>query len=171
MNPKLDLIQVSPTLAPSSLRNRPRRTRKRLRFTSISTADIPDSDFSDIQTAVSRRLRAAKSKRKRNIESEPSEITFESAAQPQERNATKEPENTNEHEEGTSLNSGTSQNNFSCPECGKIYTTASNLTRHRQTHRNLSDRKARKCPHCDRVYVYVSSPAYNMVTKFFECPR
>ena len=50
---------------------------------------------------------------------------------------------------------------FVCQECGKQYTTASNLTRHRQTHRSISDKTARKCPHCDRIYV--SSPAYNMV--------
>ncbi|GAB6022226.1 hypothetical protein CHUAL_006359 [Chamberlinius hualienensis] len=47
-----------------------------------------------------------------------------------------------------------------CPECGKCYSTASNLSRHRQTHRSIEDKKARKCPHCDKVYV--SMPAYSM---------
>ncbi|XP_055337339.1 transcriptional repressor scratch 1-like isoform X2 [Paramacrobiotus metropolitanus] len=59
-----------------------------------------------------------------------------------------------------------------CPDCGKCYTTASNLTRHRQTHRSISDKKARKCPYCDRIYV--SSPAYNMHVQTHvqscECP-
>lgn len=47
-----------------------------------------------------------------------------------------------------------------CPDCGKHYSTSSNLTRHRQTHRSVTDKKARKCPHCDKVYV--SMPAYSM---------
>lgn len=37
-----------------------------------------------------------------------------------------------------------------CPECGKKYSTSSNLARHRQTHRSLHDKKARRCPHCDK---------------------
>ncbi|XP_059471998.1 zinc finger protein SNAI2-like isoform X2 [Neocloeon triangulifer] len=45
-----------------------------------------------------------------------------------------------------------------CPDCGK--STSSNLARHRQTHRSLEDKKARRCPHCDKVYV--SMPAYSM---------
>ncbi|XP_062534053.1 zinc finger protein 84-like [Armigeres subalbatus] len=47
-----------------------------------------------------------------------------------------------------------------CPECGKKYSTSSNLARHRQTHRSLQDKKARRCPHCSKVYV--SMPAYSM---------
>ncbi|RWS06341.1 Transcriptional repressor scratch 1-like protein [Dinothrombium tinctorium] len=47
-----------------------------------------------------------------------------------------------------------------CPDCGKRYSTSSNLARHRQTHRSVTDKKARKCPHCDKVYV--SMPAYSM---------
>lgn len=47
-----------------------------------------------------------------------------------------------------------------CPDCGKKYSTSSNLARHRQTHRSLGDKKARRCPHCDKVYV--SMPAYSM---------
>ncbi|KAF4525262.1 hypothetical protein B566_EDAN012797 [Ephemera danica] len=47
-----------------------------------------------------------------------------------------------------------------CPECGKRYSTSSNLARHRQTHRSLADKKARRCPHCDKVYV--SMPAFSM---------
>ncbi|XP_014680437.1 PREDICTED: zinc finger protein SNAI2-like [Priapulus caudatus] len=49
---------------------------------------------------------------------------------------------------------------YDCPECGKQYSTSSNLARHRQTHRSVTDKKARKCPHCDKVYV--SMPAYSM---------
>ncbi|KAL0280017.1 UNVERIFIED_CONTAM: hypothetical protein PYX00_001443 [Menopon gallinae] len=47
-----------------------------------------------------------------------------------------------------------------CPECGKRYSTSSNLARHRQTHRSLADKKARRCPHCDKIYV--SMPAFSM---------
>ncbi len=50
--------------------------------------------------------------------------------------------------------------NHICPECGKRYSTSSNLARHRQTHRSVNDKKARKCPHCEKVYV--SMPAYSM---------
>ena len=45
-------------------------------------------------------------------------------------------------------------------ECGKRYSTSSNLARHRQTHRSHGDKKARKCPHCEKVYV--SMPAFSM---------
>lgn len=47
-----------------------------------------------------------------------------------------------------------------CPECGKKYSTSSNLARHRQTHRSILDKKARRCPHCEKIYV--SMPAYSM---------
>ncbi|XP_017098483.1 transcriptional repressor scratch 1 [Drosophila bipectinata] len=47
-----------------------------------------------------------------------------------------------------------------CPECGKKYSTSSNLARHRQTHRSIMDKKARHCPHCEKVYV--SMPAFSM---------
>lgn len=47
-----------------------------------------------------------------------------------------------------------------CADCGKRYSTSSNLARHRQTHRTTNDKKARKCPHCDKTYV--SMPAYSM---------
>ncbi|GLH16349.1 Protein snail [Gryllus bimaculatus] len=47
-----------------------------------------------------------------------------------------------------------------CGECGRRYSTASNLARHRQTHRSPADKKARRCPHCDKLYV--SMPAFSM---------
>ena len=47
-----------------------------------------------------------------------------------------------------------------CPDCGKRYSTSSNLARHRQTHRSMNDKKAKKCPYCEKVYV--SMPAYSM---------
>lgn len=60
-----------------------------------------------------------------------------------------------------------------CPECGKKYSTSSNLARHRQTHRSLLDKKARRCPHCDKVYV--SMPAFSMHVRTHnqgcECPH
>jgi len=79
-----------------------------------------------------------------------------------------------------------SQDIHACVDCGKQYSTSSNLARHRQTHRipgrsgsvdhsegmrgpllgaavvlgETDHRKARKCPHCDKSYV--SMPAYSM---------
>lgn len=47
-----------------------------------------------------------------------------------------------------------------CSDCGKRYSTSSNLARHRQTHRSPADKKARRCPHCNKLYV--SMPAYSM---------
>ncbi|XP_064599142.1 transcriptional repressor scratch 2-like isoform X2 [Liolophura sinensis] len=59
-----------------------------------------------------------------------------------------------------------------CVDCGKRYSTSSNLARHRQTHRSVNDKKARKCPHCEKVYV--SMPAYSMHVRTHnqgcECP-
>ncbi|CAH1780155.1 unnamed protein product [Owenia fusiformis] len=60
-----------------------------------------------------------------------------------------------------SLSDGScSGDEFECVECGRSYSTPSNLARHRQTHRSVTDKKARKCPHCEKVYV--SMPAYSM---------
>lgn len=81
-----------------------------------------------------------------------------------------------------------------CPECGKKYSTSkfdckqlrftnifsfslssagSNLARHRQTHRSLQDKKARRCPICDKVYV--SMPAFSMHVRTHnqncQCPH
>ena len=49
---------------------------------------------------------------------------------------------------------------YTCGDCGKKYSTSSNLARHKQTHRSLEDKKAKKCPHCDKIYV--SMPAFSM---------
>ena len=57
----------------------------------------------------------------------------------------------------TSENGGRS---YACPDCGKSYSTSSNLARHRQIHRSMEDKKARKCPHCEKTYV--SMPAFSM---------
>lgn len=47
-----------------------------------------------------------------------------------------------------------------CSDCGKRYSTSSNLARHKQIHRSVNDRKARSCPQCGKVYV--SMPAFSM---------
>jgi len=81
---------------------------------------------------------------------------------------------------------------YSCVECGRAYSTASNLARHRQSHSSSSNHQhqprrsptpdgrvdsavvtSRKCPHCDKVYA--SAPAYSMHVRTHsqgcECPQ
>ncbi|KAL3308136.1 Zinc finger protein [Cichlidogyrus casuarinus] len=52
------------------------------------------------------------------------------------------------------------QQRFTCSDCGKHYATSSNLSRHKQTHRSLDSKLAKRCPHCGKAYV--SMPALSM---------
>jgi len=95
---------------------------------------------------------------------------------------------------GASVDLSTPAAIYSCVECGRAYSTASNLARHRQSHRstnvshhhhhqqqqcrsptpdNVSAVTSRKCPHCDKVYS--SAPAYSMHVRTHsqgcECPQ
>lgn len=82
--------------------------------------------------------------------------------------------NAGNYSSGKSMDCGSGTDDVhNCPECGKKYSTSSNLARHRQTHRSLLDKKARRCPHCDKIYV--SMPAYSMHVRTHnqgcECPH
>ncbi|KAH8297718.1 hypothetical protein KR054_006514 [Drosophila jambulina] len=72
-----------------------------------------------------------------------------------------EPSEQGHQDQGEALSSSSLlEDDHICPECGKKYSTSSNLARHRQTHRSIMDKKARHCPYCEKVYV--SMPAFSM---------
>uniref|UniRef100_A0A6P7GJR8 Zinc finger protein 761-like n=1 Tax=Diabrotica virgifera virgifera TaxID=50390 RepID=A0A6P7GJR8_DIAVI len=89
---------------------------------------------------------------------------FDLSSKPQQSISPSPPEPSNSESPQNILVSSTSSSSehheHECSECGKRYSTSSNLARHRQTHRSPADKKARRCPHCDKIYV--SMPAFSM---------
>lgn len=60
----------------------------------------------------------------------------------------------------TAGSNSSSRPRYNCADCGKSYATSSNLSRHKQTHRNMESQQAKACPHCSKTYV--SMPALSM---------
>ena len=56
---------------------------------------------------------------------------------------------------------------FWCTECGRSYSSSSNLARHKQSHRTLA--QGRKCAHCAREYSSPAALAMHMRTHGAGC--
>ena len=53
---------------------------------------------------------------------------------------------------------------YNCSQCGKNYATSSNLSRHRQTHKTLTEENAKSCHICHKLYVSAPALAMHILT-------
>jgi len=66
--------------------------------------------------------------------------------------------------DGRSRLSSSGREKHQCGECGKHFATSSNLSRHKQTHRQLSPETAKACHICNKLYVSMPALAMHVLT-------
>lgn len=58
---------------------------------------------------------------------------------------------------------------YTCIDCGKKYSSSKNMTRHRQTHLGITDKRYIRCTYCNKVYVSIPAFYIHIRTHYVRC--